>query len=330
VNYVELHLGDYAESTGHLTFIEDAAYMRLLRKCYASERPIPCGIAAAQRLVGARSDEERTAVETVLREFFELRDDGWYQARAEREIERFKANEPEREVKRANEENRVRRHREERASLFRRLTDVGQHAPWNIGIAELRAMVAALPKAPLSSQWSEPASPLVMPAGSMAATDETAPATAPATPATATQYPNTSTQTPVAIPSEAKASAAFAPLPAPMTAKERVWTLGVAVLGEKGRPKLGKLVSTHGEALVLDALQATAREEPGDPYPWLVAACEARASAARVNGNGPLEGDQRPPWLHGTGFDNVFDAENAGCRKGNAGQYREGRKVATA
>lgn len=89
MNYFELHLGDYAEATGHLSMLEDAAYLRLLRKFYATEKPLPADISATQRLVGARSQDERDAVEVVLREFFELRDDGWHNNRADEELARF-------------------------------------------------------------------------------------------------------------------------------------------------------------------------------------------------------------------------------------------------
>ncbi len=37
MNYYEHHIGDYAEATAHLTFIEDATYSRLIRKYYATE-----------------------------------------------------------------------------------------------------------------------------------------------------------------------------------------------------------------------------------------------------------------------------------------------------
>jgi uncharacterized protein YdaU (DUF1376 family) len=174
VNYYEHHLGDYAEATAHLSFVEDAAYTRLIRKYYASEKPIPADISAAQRLVGARSKEERAAVETVLHEFFVLRDDGWHQDRCDAEIARFRAGEPEREVKKANEHNRLKRHREERSALFKTITDAGLHAAWNTPITELRTLAATV-------------------TGSMR---QPFPATAPATPATATQTPDTRHQTP--------------------------------------------------------------------------------------------------------------------------------------
>lgn len=89
MNYYEHHLGDYAEATAHLSFVEDAAYSRLIRKYYASEKPIPAEIKAAQRLIGARTKEEKEAVETILEEFFELREDGWHNMRCDDEIARY-------------------------------------------------------------------------------------------------------------------------------------------------------------------------------------------------------------------------------------------------
>ena len=85
------HIGDYAAATAHLTFIEDAAYHRCLHRYYQDEKPLPVDPAEVQRLVGARSREEKNAVRTVLQEFFTLQDDGWRQARADREIEVYRA-----------------------------------------------------------------------------------------------------------------------------------------------------------------------------------------------------------------------------------------------
>lgn len=90
MNYYEHHLGDYAEATGHLSFVEDAAYSRMIRKYYASEKALPADEKTVQRLVGARTKEEREAVATVLQEFFDLRADGWHNTRCDEEIARFK------------------------------------------------------------------------------------------------------------------------------------------------------------------------------------------------------------------------------------------------
>lgn len=174
MNYYEHHLGDYAEATSHLTFVEDAAYSRLIRKYYATERPLPADIKAAQRLVAARTPEERTAVESVLREFFELREDGWHNARCDLEIAKYQAGEPERQARRAHEEGRLQRHRDERARMFEALRAVGHAPSWNTPIATLRT---------LHAEYCNVSGPA--PATEAA----TLPATAPATPATATHTP---------------------------------------------------------------------------------------------------------------------------------------------
>jgi uncharacterized protein YdaU (DUF1376 family) len=89
VNYYEHHIGDYAEATAHLTFVEDAAYSRLIRKYYATEKPLPADIKAVQSIIEARSKGERKAVETILNEFFELLDDGWHDQRCDEEITKY-------------------------------------------------------------------------------------------------------------------------------------------------------------------------------------------------------------------------------------------------
>jgi uncharacterized protein YdaU (DUF1376 family) len=190
MNYFELHIGDYAEATAHLTFVEDAAYIRLLRKYYATEKPLPADLKAVQRLVAARTKEEKNAVQAVLEEFFSLEADGWHNARCDAEIAKFQEGEPEREAKKSNEEARLKRHREERARLFSLLNKAGLHAPWNISMGELREMVKALHV----TQPDTPVPPL--------------PATAPATPATATQSPVTNHQTPVIKPNPSSSSQA--------------------------------------------------------------------------------------------------------------------------
>lgn len=90
MNYYEHHIGDYAQATAHLTFVEDAAYSRLIRKYYAEEKPLPVDVSAVQRLIGARTREEKSAVKTVLEEFFFLDNDGWHNKRADVEIERYR------------------------------------------------------------------------------------------------------------------------------------------------------------------------------------------------------------------------------------------------
>lgn len=187
MNYFEHHIGDYDASTTHLTWAEDLAYTRLIRLYCRRELPIPVDLADACRLIRAASREQKAAVESVLREFFEFQADGWHHARYDDAIARYRAGEPEREAKKANEDTRLRRHREERAELFSKLTAAGLHAPWNVAIGELRNLVHSLPS-PLKATSFTP-SPATKPA---------TPATAPATPATATQEPIANSQEPIA------------------------------------------------------------------------------------------------------------------------------------
>jgi uncharacterized protein YdaU (DUF1376 family) len=86
LNYYKRHIGDYARRTAHLTFIEDAAYNRLLDVYYTREAPIAADIQQACRLVRAASKAERAAVESVLKEFFTLEHDGWHNKRCDEEL----------------------------------------------------------------------------------------------------------------------------------------------------------------------------------------------------------------------------------------------------
>lgn len=142
MNYYEHHIGDFAEATAHLSFVEDAAYSRLIRKYYAQEKPLPVDIKAVQRLVAARSKDEREAVESVLHEFFELRDDGWHQARCDAEISRYHEKAPDRDAKRENERERQRRTRERRKQIFDALRDVGVIPAFDAPMSQLNALLS--------------------------------------------------------------------------------------------------------------------------------------------------------------------------------------------
>jgi len=92
MNYYRHHIGDYLVETSHLTFMEDAAYSRLLRLYYHRETPFPADVAAIQRLSGARGKTEKAAVEIVLNEFFEMQEDGWHHVQADAAIAMYHDN----------------------------------------------------------------------------------------------------------------------------------------------------------------------------------------------------------------------------------------------
>ncbi len=84
MNYYERHLGDYVRDTVHLSMIEDGAYNRFLDRYYATEQGIPDD--QKYRVARAHSKEEKTAVDTVLAEFFTLESGLWIKRRVQEEI----------------------------------------------------------------------------------------------------------------------------------------------------------------------------------------------------------------------------------------------------
>jgi uncharacterized protein YdaU (DUF1376 family) len=144
VNYYEHHLGDYARDAGHLTMLREGAYRRLIDVYYAREKPLPVDLKAILELARCRSRPERCAIESVLKEFFELREDGWHQKRCDEVIQQYLEGEPEREAKRINDKERKRRSRERRAQLFEELREHGVIPKWDSTIGELERALSKL------------------------------------------------------------------------------------------------------------------------------------------------------------------------------------------
>ena len=92
MNYYPHHIGDFDRATRHLTRVERSVYRDLLDAYYDAEKPLTLDIQALSRKIVARSNEEVTAVEQVLNEFFIKTAEGWYHARCEEEIEKYRAN----------------------------------------------------------------------------------------------------------------------------------------------------------------------------------------------------------------------------------------------
>jgi len=88
----QFHIGDFNRETRHLTRLERGIYRDMLDIYYETEKPLPLDIERIFRLVVAISNEERTAVEQVLNEFFHKNELGYAQVRCELEIERYKTN----------------------------------------------------------------------------------------------------------------------------------------------------------------------------------------------------------------------------------------------
>ena len=142
MNYYKHHIGDYAAATAHLSILEDGVYSRLLRIYYRDEKPLPLDLKAVQRLVGARSKDEREAVQTVLEEFFTREDDGWHNRRADAEIAEAQDSQGGAEERKAHERERKRRYRQRRRELFAILRERGIVPAFDTPIDELEAMAS--------------------------------------------------------------------------------------------------------------------------------------------------------------------------------------------
>lgn len=87
MNYYERHIGDYLKDTSHLSLLEHGIYARLLDVYYTREAGIP--VELCERLIGAKSKDERAALAVVLDEFFAVDGRILKQARCDLEIARY-------------------------------------------------------------------------------------------------------------------------------------------------------------------------------------------------------------------------------------------------
>jgi uncharacterized protein YdaU (DUF1376 family) len=83
-----LYTGDYLRDTRHLSMSEHGAYNLALMFCWDSKGPMPIDERKQFAIVCARSTDEMEAWRRVRDEFFVRMEDGWYQGRLMREIER--------------------------------------------------------------------------------------------------------------------------------------------------------------------------------------------------------------------------------------------------
>lgn len=91
MKYYAHHIGDFDRATRHLSRIERSVYRDLIDLYYDTEEQLTLDTQALCRRIIARTDEEATAVEQVLNEFFTQTPTGWYHDRCEEEIESYRA-----------------------------------------------------------------------------------------------------------------------------------------------------------------------------------------------------------------------------------------------
>jgi uncharacterized protein YdaU (DUF1376 family) len=92
MHYYQHNIGDFDKATRHLTRVERSIYRDLIELYYNDEMPLINDTAALCRKIIARTEEELTAVEQVLNEFFYLDDDCWNNTRCNKEINAYHTN----------------------------------------------------------------------------------------------------------------------------------------------------------------------------------------------------------------------------------------------
>lgn len=76
---------DIRDATRHCSLAQRGAYDALLDEYYSQERGLPDDMGLLYRMANAFDAAERSAVDTVLKQFFVLSEDGlWHNARADR------------------------------------------------------------------------------------------------------------------------------------------------------------------------------------------------------------------------------------------------------
>lgn len=81
---------DYAQKTRHLSLMEHGAYALLMDHYYSTEKPLPANIVQLHRICIAFAPEEQEALQTILNEFFILKEDGYHNSRINEEISKKK------------------------------------------------------------------------------------------------------------------------------------------------------------------------------------------------------------------------------------------------
>jgi uncharacterized protein YdaU (DUF1376 family) len=158
MHYFNFHIGNYLEDAEHLSWLQDAAYFRLIRKYMSAEAPLPADIAECRRLARAQTSKEREAVEIVLKEFFTLEEDGWHNEWCDKEVEAYQDRLDASDKKVGGEKARLQRSREAKKELFAQLRALGITPKWNAKSEQLRSMLRMAQRR-VTTPVSEPVSP---------------------------------------------------------------------------------------------------------------------------------------------------------------------------
>ena len=140
MNYFSFHIGDYICATQHLSLEEDLMFRRLLDLYYTTEKPLTKDELQLFRLTRANCELNQDAVRAVLLEFFQETELGWVNKRAEAELKVMCDLRDDKQARKLNEKERMRRHREKRAHMFEALRAIEVVPAWDISLDELEVL----------------------------------------------------------------------------------------------------------------------------------------------------------------------------------------------
>lgn len=86
MHYYQFNIGDYHTHTTHLSDLEDLAFRRMLDWSYLHEKPLPLDVEEIGRLIRMRTHCD--CITNVLREYFEVSDEGYSNLRVIDEVHR--------------------------------------------------------------------------------------------------------------------------------------------------------------------------------------------------------------------------------------------------
>ena len=124
MNHYPHHIGDFDKATRHLNRLERSIYRDLLDVYYETESPLTLELDKLKRKILATTEQESTAVEQVLAEFFLETPNGWFHSRCDAEILKFQDNTTQKAL--AGKASAAAKAARKQQALNGRLTDVEQ------------------------------------------------------------------------------------------------------------------------------------------------------------------------------------------------------------
>jgi uncharacterized protein YdaU (DUF1376 family) len=125
MNHYPHHIGDFDKATRHLNRLERSIYRDLLDVYYETESPLTLELDKLKRKILATTEQESTAVEQVLTEFFLETPNGWFHSRCDAEILKFQDNTTQKAL--AGKASAAAKALRKQHALNGRLTDVQRH-----------------------------------------------------------------------------------------------------------------------------------------------------------------------------------------------------------